>query len=152
MLFRSGEGVSFWPLVEIVRQVAGPAPLEGIRELLASEEEGDLIAERVGAAIGHSESAGEAETTSWAVRKFLEALARRHALILVFDDLHWAEPSFLDLIEYLVDWTVDAPMLLLCLSRPELLADRSAWAGGRANVLSIALEPLTEVEIGRAHV
>ena len=82
-------------------------------------------------------AAAQTETTFWAVRKLFEALARDAPLVVVFDDLHWADPTFLDLVEYVVDWTFDAPILLLGLARPELLDERPAWAGGKRNVSSL---------------
>ena len=66
-------------------------------------------------------------------------------LALVIDDVHWAEPTLLDLVEHLVSWTRDAPLLLLCLARPELLDERPAW-GGQANVEILTLEPLSQAE------
>jgi predicted ATPase len=66
---------------------------------------------------------------------------------VVFDDIHWAEPAFLDLIEHLADWTRDAPLLLLCVARPELLEIRSGWAGGKLNATTILLEPLAGDEV-----
>jgi DNA-binding SARP family transcriptional activator/class 3 adenylate cyclase len=142
-----GEGTTFSPLIEIVRQLAGDShPLEAIRRILSTEREADLIVERLGAAIGVLDSSGEPETTFWAARKLLEALARERPLVVILDDLHWGEPTMLDLTEHLVDWAVDAPILLVCLSRPELLSDRPAWAGGRRGISSFTLEPLSDEE------
>ena len=76
----------------------------------------------------------------------LEALARQRPLVVVLEDIHWAEPTFLDLVEYLTDWTIDAPILLLCLARPELLEERPGWAGGKRHAHSIVLEPLSSSE------
>src|SRR4029077_1860191 len=76
---------------------------------------------------------GESSATEdafWAIRKLLEHLARERPLVVVFADIHWAEPTFLDLIEHLADWTRDAAVLLLCVARPELLEIRSGWRGG----------------------
>ena len=141
-----GEGSTVAPLAEIVRDVAGDEPEDALRELLARDGDRDVIAEHITTAIGLSESGGGSETTFWAVRKLFEALAHERPLVLVFDDLHWAEPSFLDLVEYVVDWTVDAPILMLGLARPELLDERPAWAGGKRNATSILLKPLTDGE------
>ena len=138
-----GEGSTFAPLAEIVRDVAGEEPDDALLELLADEPERDVIVEHVATAIGLSESGAGSETTFWSVRKLFEALARDRPLVLVFDDLHWAEPSFLDLVEHVVDWTFDAPILMLGLARPELLDERPAWAGGKRNATSIMLKPLT---------
>ena len=67
----------------------------------------------------------------------------------MFEDIHWAEPTFLDLIEHVADWARDAPILLVCLARTELLDQRRAWAGGKLNVTTIHLEPLSEEETGQ---
>jgi tetratricopeptide (TPR) repeat protein len=66
--------------------------------------------------------------------------------VLVFEDVHWAEPTLLDLVEHLADWVRSAPVLLLCLARPELLDGRPGWAGGKLNATSVLLEPLSEEE------
>ena len=68
------------------------------------------------------------KTGTGRVRKLFEHLARERPLVVVFDDIHWAEPAFLDLVEYLADWTRDAPVLLLCVARPELLEIHTGWA------------------------
>ena len=61
--------------------------------------------------------------------------------MVVFDDVHWGEPTFLDLIEHVADWSRDAPILLLCIARPELL-DSPGWGGGKLNATTVLLEPL----------
>ena len=83
-------------------------------------------------------AAGAPEDVAWTVRKWLETQARERPLALVFEDIHWAEPPLLDLIEHVAEWTRDAPLLLLCLARPDLLDSRAAWGGD-----AITLEPLT---------
>jgi tetratricopeptide (TPR) repeat protein len=80
------------------------------------------------------------------VRKLVERRARERPLVLVVEDIHWAEPTLLDLIEHLVDWTHDAQLLLLCLARPELLGQRPAWGGGRPNAETLTLDPLGDDE------
>ena len=76
----------------------------------------------------------------WAVRRLLEALAARTPAVVVLEDVHWAEPTLLDLVEYLGAWVSDAPVLVLCLARPELLDERSGWGGGERVA---RLEPLS---------
>ena len=116
-----GEGITYWPLVEIFR--------EGGAE--------DELAEAL--------SAVAAEDIFWSVRKSFERRARERPLALVVEDIHWAEPTLLDLLEHLVDWTRDAPLLLLCLARPDLIDARPTWAGSsRAETLT--LEPLSRAE------
>ena len=83
-------------------------------------------------------------TRTGASASCFEHLARDRPLVVVFDDIHWAEPAFLELIEHLADWTRDAPLLLLCVARPELLELRRDWAGGKMNATTILLEPLAE--------
>jgi class 3 adenylate cyclase/tetratricopeptide (TPR) repeat protein len=112
-----GEGITYWPLAEIFRQAQ------------ADDAWGTALA------------AGSPEDVAWEVRKWLEARSRARPQTIVFEDIHWAEPPLLDLIEHVADWSRDAPMLLLCLARPDLRAERAAW-GGEA----IMLEPLTAEE------
>ena len=99
-----GEGITYWPLTEIIDQVAGRDPA-GIAELVAGTESAELIAERIAGAVGLVEAEGRSEEIAWAVRKLFEALSRESPLVVVLDDIHWAEPTFLDLIEYLAGFT-----------------------------------------------
>ena len=138
-----GDGITFWPLAEIVRELAGDGPGVTVAGLLEGEDDGGIVAERIAAAIGRSDAPGTAEETFWATRKLFEALAKQRPLVVVFEDIHWAEPTFLDLIEHVAEWSRDAPMLLICLARPELLEIRPAWGGGKRNATSILLEPLS---------
>jgi class 3 adenylate cyclase/tetratricopeptide (TPR) repeat protein len=85
--------------------------------------------------------AGAPEDVFWAVRKAIEARARERRLLLALEDLHFAEPTLLDLVQHLADWTRDAQLLLLCNARPELIDERPAWGG-----LTLTLEPLAEPE------
>src|SRR5439155_21357545 len=106
----------------------------------------DLIAERVAGAVGLAGAEGQAQETFWAFRKLFEALGRTRPLIAVIDDIHWAEPTLLDLLEYLVSFSGDAAILLVCLARPDLFDDRPSWSAPRANTSLIALGPLSEGE------
>jgi len=87
-----------------------------------------------------------AEEAVWAVRKVLEVSARRHPLVLVVDDLQWAEPTFVELVEHVAEWTRDAPLLLLIMARPDLLESRPGWGGGQLNATTVLLEPLSETD------
>ncbi|TMK92840.1 MAG: zinc-ribbon domain-containing protein [Actinobacteria bacterium] len=138
-----GDGITFWPLGEMVREAGGEPVLRGAVHGLA---DADLIVERV---LGATSSAGEArsgEETFWAVRKLAETLARRRPLVLVFEDIHWAEPTLLDLVEYLAGWIADAPVLLLCLARPDLLDRRPSWLTPQRNARALSIEPLSTQE------
>jgi class 3 adenylate cyclase/tetratricopeptide (TPR) repeat protein len=138
-----GDGITFWPLVEIVGSLGSD---DGVRNLLSGVEEGDLIATRVLGAVGSNPTAPGGETF-WAVRRLLEELARDKPLVVVVEDIHWAEPTLLDLLEYLAGWTHDAPVLLLCLARPDLLDERAGWLTQTSG--GVVLEPLTDEQSGR---
>jgi predicted ATPase/class 3 adenylate cyclase len=139
-----GAGITFWPLAEIVREAAGDTTHAAIASLLADEPEADEIASRIAGAIGAHDTGGSAAELFWAVRSLFAAQAREQPLVVIFDDLQWAEPTLLDLLEQLVDATRHAPMLLLCLARSELLEERPAWGGGKVNASTILLEPLSQ--------
>ena len=141
-----GEGITFWPLAEILHERVGEDVQTGVAELLAPDEDAEVVAARIAGAIGISDEVGTGEETFWAIRKFFERLARDQPLVVVFEDIHWAEPTFLDLLDHIADWTHDAPVLLLSLARPELLETRPTWGGGKLNATSILLEPLSEDE------
>ena len=147
-----GEGITFFPLAEVIHQAAdileGEAPAAArpkLDALLAEIPDGERISSLVGGLFGWGPP-GATEDAFWAVRKILEHLARERPVVVVFDDIHWAEPTLLDLIEHLADWTRDAAVLLVCLARPELLDIRSGWGGGKMNASSILLEPLPSDE------
>jgi class 3 adenylate cyclase/tetratricopeptide (TPR) repeat protein len=141
-----GEGITFWPLADVVRKLHGEDLLASIPARLVGDENAEVIASRLAAALGLTESTGSGEETFWAARKLFEAHARERPLVLVFDDVQWGEPTFLDLIDYVTDWTRDAPILLVCLARPELLDIRPAWSGGKFNATSVLLESLSKDE------
>ena len=145
-----GEGITFWPIVELAQAAAeinladGAEAARGkLERLLEGADERDAIVERVAAAIGLSDSVVPAEEIFWGVRKFLETIAQRKPLIVVIDDLHWAEPTMLDLIEHVADWSREAPFLLLAIARPEMLDARPHWGGGKMNATTMLLEPLS---------
>ncbi len=142
-----GDGITYWPLFEIVRDLVGEDedPRPAIARLVAGQEGADAITERIAGILGHSTEAGTAEETSLAVRRLFESLARERPLVVVFEDLHWSEPTLLDLIEYIADWSHDVPVFILCLARPELLEKRPRWGGGEDDA-SLLLEPLTAAE------
>jgi class 3 adenylate cyclase/tetratricopeptide (TPR) repeat protein len=143
-----GEGITYWPIRELVSQAAGiveadtsDAAKTKIRDLLAGEPEAELLARRVGTALGVETEPAPQEELFWAIRKLLEHLARERPAVLVIEDIHWAEPTLLDLFEYIVDLAADAPLLLVCPARPELLEKRPGWSGPSGTRL-LRLEPL----------
>ena len=113
--------------------------------LLGDDTDRDRIADRIAQVIGAG-GAAVPEETLWAVRRLLESMASSRPVVFVIDDIQWAEPTLLDLIEYIADWSRDAPILLACMARPELLEVRPAWGGGKLNATAIALEPLSTEE------
>jgi class 3 adenylate cyclase/tetratricopeptide (TPR) repeat protein len=142
-----GEGITYWPLVEIVRQIAGREPRADLAELLSPNENAEVIADAVAAAVGASEGGGATDETHWAIRTLLEALARDRPLVVVLEDLHWAEPRFLDLVEYVAGFSRERPILLLGSARPELLEMRPTWATPGDNAMLLTLKPLAEAEV-----
>jgi AAA ATPase domain len=145
-----GEGITYWPLRGIVRGAAGEVTREGALELLAGADDAPLVADRLAAALDLAEAGGASEEEIfWAVRRLLETLAEERPLVVVLEDLHWAEATFLDLVEHLAEWAREAPLLLLCLARPELLEARPHWGGGSPNAASLRLVPLDAEESQR---
>ena len=153
-----GDGVTLWALSEIVKAQAGIVEQDasGDVERKLSDAVADVLAETgdaswvetelrslVGLA-SESELGGDrrgAAFSAW--RRFLEALAEQRPLVVVFEDLHWADESLLDFVDELVDWVTDVPLLVVATARPELLERRPGWAGGKLNATTLALAPLT---------
>ena len=154
-----GEGITYWPVAEIVRQAAGIAdtdpPAEAtarLRRLLDASDgrpeigTAERVAARIAQLIGLDAAPAPAEEAAWAFRRLLELLAGRGPLVVVLDDLHWAEPGLLDLVEHVADYGRGAPILLVAMARPEFLEDRPGWAGGKLNATTLLLEPLGDAE------
>jgi class 3 adenylate cyclase/tetratricopeptide (TPR) repeat protein len=144
-----GEGITYWPVAEAVKELAGISENQSAEEahallsgLMGADDDADVVAAKLGAAIGLGTGGAATEEASWAVRRLLEALAREAPLVVVFDDIQWGEETFLDLVEQLVDWSRDAPILVVCLARPEMLDVRPGWGGGKPNATSVLLEQL----------
>jgi DNA-binding SARP family transcriptional activator/class 3 adenylate cyclase len=121
-----GEGITFWPLQEALADVGKPA---------------EPVLDRLGGG-----GAATPEELFFEVRRLLESLATEMPLILHVDDLQWAEPTLLDLLDHIVGLSRGAPILVLCVARPELLEARPAWGGGKLNAMSLLLEPLSTGE------
>lgn len=146
-----GEGITFWPIIEIVKQVAQIDEADSserakrkISLIVGDVPDGGLVASIVEQVIGLSDPTASREEIFWGIRKFLELLARRAPLIAIFDDIHWGEPTLLDLIDHIVTWSRTTPIFMLCMARPDLIETRPDWSGGKPNVASVLLEPLTE--------
>ena len=145
-----GRGITFWPLLELVQEAAdiieSDSPAEAHAKLaeLAGDDE---VVERVASVLGLSPAQFPVDETFWGTRKLLESMAARKPLVVVFEDIHWAELTFLDLIEHLLR-SGDGPMLLVCLARQELLDLREEW-GEDPGATSMTLEPLSDNDIAR---
>ena len=113
-----GEGITYWPLAEIASQVGD------LRAALEGTDDAELAALRVGVALGTEQATASAEEIAWGFRKLFEALARTQPQLVVLDDIHWAEPALLDLIEYVATFARDVPLFLLCTARPDLFEPR----------------------------
>src|SRR5262249_47602917 len=121
-----GEGITFWPLVEIVRDLAGvsenhPPDVAPARLAAVAGSDAQDAVERGASVVGLSNSEFPLREIFWGTRRLLESVALRAPLIVVFDDVHWAEPTLLDLIEHLLETVSEAPVLLVCPARPEFL-------------------------------
>jgi class 3 adenylate cyclase/tetratricopeptide (TPR) repeat protein len=143
-----GEGITYWPLAEIVEQIAGADVPAGLAKVMSGEADGELVANAISGAIGGSEDASSTEDTHWAVRRLLETLARERPVVVIVDDLHWAEPTMLDLVEYVTAFAEGVPILLVCVARPEVVDTRPALGmpGPRATVIRLAPLPAVEAE------
>jgi tetratricopeptide (TPR) repeat protein len=121
-----GEGISYFPVTEVAIQLsADPADYPAL-----------------GAILGEGDTTSSADEIAWAFRKLLEERAVDAPVVVVFDDIHWGEPTFLDLVEHVADFSREAPILLLCMARPDLLDRRESWGGGKLNATTVLLEPL----------
>jgi class 3 adenylate cyclase/tetratricopeptide (TPR) repeat protein len=143
-----GEGITYWPLTEIVNELAAGDGLEGVTRLLEDDPAADLVVARVAAGAGWQGATATAQDLEWAVRRLFEGLARRRPLVAMFDDIHWAEPAMLDLIEQ-VAGRAAAPVLIVCSARGDMFERRPEWekAGGARSVIS--LSPLSQAESAR---
>jgi class 3 adenylate cyclase len=131
-----GKGITYWPVVEVVKQLdalpKNEAAAAAIRSLL----------EKI-------ESRTSASEIAWAFRELLEQEAQDGPLVCVLDDLHWAEETFLDLVEEVAALARDAPILLLCMARPDMLERRPAWSDGKPNATTRLMQPLDRAESAR---
>ena len=145
-----GRGITFWPIVQLLRQAAGligeETPESTEKALLAlmdtAPDKGAVVAVLL-PLLGLGGEPGGADEIFWAVRGVLEHLAGHGPLVVSVEDIHWAEPTLLDLLERLREEARDVPLLIVCQARPELLEQRPGWGGGALNAITFLLEPLT---------
>jgi class 3 adenylate cyclase/tetratricopeptide (TPR) repeat protein len=156
-----GEGVSFWALSEMVKAQAGilesdtPAQTDeklrrAVEAAVPDAADANWVARHLRPLAGlESDEAwiGDRRDESFAAwRRFFETLAETQPLVLVFEDLHWADDALLDFVDYFLDWASGVPILAICSARPELLARRPGWGGGKVNSSTILVSPLSEEE------
>jgi class 3 adenylate cyclase len=147
-----GEGVTFAPLVELLSQAAGRPSGEAeevaaaLRDRLAAQPDGPSVGDRLAQFLGVGEARGA--DTAWAVRRLLEVLASEQPLVVVLEDVHWAEAPMLDLADAVVE-RVHGHVLFLCLARPELLEQRPSWAAGKPRAVTTTLPPLSPADTRR---
>jgi class 3 adenylate cyclase/tetratricopeptide (TPR) repeat protein len=155
-----GEGITFWALGEIVKAQAGilesDTPEQTAEKLRRAVER--FVPDPTDAAwterhlkplagVEGDEGSGDRRDEAFAAwRRYLEAVADERPLVLVFEDLHWADDALLDFVDHLVDWSTGVPLLVLATARPELLTRRPGWGGGKVNSSTLLLSPLTEEE------
>jgi class 3 adenylate cyclase/tetratricopeptide (TPR) repeat protein len=159
-----GEGVAFWALGEMIKAEAGilesdPAEAaatkldQAVAGLLDDDAEVAWVAGHLRPLVGltgSGESGNDRRGEAFAAwRRFLEALAERGPMVLIFEDLHWADDALLDFLDYLVDWATDLPMLVVGTARPELLSRRPGWGGGKPNAATVSLAPLSADDTAR---
>jgi class 3 adenylate cyclase/tetratricopeptide (TPR) repeat protein len=130
-----GDGITYWPVVEVVKQIPDANTLVEPAAWKTLE-----------AMLGEGDGTATPDEIAWAFRRLLEGKAAQEPLLCIFDDIQWGEETFLELIEHVADLSRGAPILLLCMARPELLDRRPAWAGGKLNATTVSLEPLSEDE------
>ena len=159
-----GEGVSFWALGEMVKAQAGVLETDDaelteskLRETVAAfvsdPADAEWLVRHLRPLVGleaDPELGGDRRSEAFAAwRRFLEALAEQRPLVLVFEDLHFADDGLLDFVDHLVDWASGVPILVVGTARPELLSRRSGWGGGKPNALTLSLPVLSDEETAR---
>jgi class 3 adenylate cyclase len=150
-----GQGITFFPVVQVIRaalRLVGGESDEIVRHSLATAmadaADATDVVDLLLPLLGSAGTPGSHDQTFWAVRRLVEQLAQRHPLVVTVDDLHWAEPSLLDLLAQVQDEVADLPFLLICGARPELLEEHPDWGRGSLNSVTFGLEPFDRRQIG----
>ena len=158
-----GEGVTYWALGEMVKAQAGVLEsdppglaLEKLQAAVAAvsedEAERDWLRGRLAPLVGMGGAEAQRDSrdeafTAWV--RFLESIAARNPLVLVFEDLHWADGPLVEFVEHLIEWSSGVPLLVVCTARPELYERHPGWGGGKRNSTTISLSPLSEPDTAR---
>jgi class 3 adenylate cyclase/tetratricopeptide (TPR) repeat protein len=157
-----GDGVTYWALAEMAKAQAGifetDTPEEAERKLGEAvsalvAEDSKRVLENLRPLVGivaEGEVGGDKRAERFAAwRQFFEALAEQRPAVLVFEDLHWADDDLLDFVDHLVDWGTGVALLVVCVTRPELLERRPGWGGGKPNALTLSISPLSDEDTAR---
>jgi class 3 adenylate cyclase/tetratricopeptide (TPR) repeat protein len=150
-----GEGITYWPLSQVVRQLTGIGEsdsredaIQKVEAACAGEADANMIVERVSTGMGLEANPFPKEELAWAFRKLLEHLGADRPVAVVLDDIHWAQPALLEAIVHIATLTTATPLLLVCMSRPQLEEYAAEWARDVHEHLAVRLEPLSENESG----
>jgi class 3 adenylate cyclase/tetratricopeptide (TPR) repeat protein len=154
-----GDGITFWALGEIVKAQAGILESETSEQVssklatavdVVAEPDRDWVAARLAPLVGVPDDTAttrEEAFTAW--RTFLEGVAAVRPLVLLVEDIHWADAALLEFLDHLLDWSNGVPLLVLCTARPELYDRHSGWGGGKRNSTTVALAPLSSADTAR---
>jgi class 3 adenylate cyclase/tetratricopeptide (TPR) repeat protein len=149
-----GDGITFWPIAEALRQAAGilledreEEALAKLRSLAGDRREDAAL--RIWSLIGSGSGGYSKDELLWSVRFVLDTIARRRPLVVIFDDIHWAEPIFLDLIEHVADASDGVPLLIVCAARHELLDEYPGFLAGRRGAHRTELRELSRSDMAR---
>ena len=155
-----GDGVSLWALGEIAKAELGVLEsdardetatklADSLAELTDDESERAWLARHLAPLLGLPAEQDDRTARFGAWRRWIELLAEHHPLVLVFEDIQWADDELLDFVDELADWATDLPLLIVCTTRPELFERRPGWGGGKRNVLTVSLGPLSDADTAR---
>jgi class 3 adenylate cyclase/tetratricopeptide (TPR) repeat protein len=159
-----GEGVTFWALAEMVKAQAGVLETDSdqvsdqklaaaVADLVSESAERKSLEEQLRPLVGAGGDVAltdESRLEAFAAwRRFFEAMAERRPLVLVFEDLHWADDGLVDFVDHLAEWSGPLPLLIVCTARPELLEKHPSWGGGKLNATTLSLSPLSDDETAR---
>jgi DNA-binding SARP family transcriptional activator len=151
-----GRDISFLPIAEALTNLASieaeDSPETATRKLaalLGGHDDAAFLTDQIVALLGIGNATALGDELFWAIRKTLEIRAARDPVVLVIDDIHWADSTLLDLLEHIATWAKDAPILIICTARPELAEIRTRWGGGNLRAMNVTLESLSRSEATR---
>jgi tetratricopeptide (TPR) repeat protein len=155
-----GEGITYWALGEMVKGQAGILESDGpddaaaklaaaVEAVVDDQREVEWVRARLAGLVGVASEAADRSESFAAWRTFFEGIAAGGPLVLVFEDLHWADESLVAFVDHLVEWATDVPILVVCTARPELYERHPAWAGGKRNATTVALSRLSDEDTAR---